>query len=121
MAKQGVGWGSIFLFLLLVLWLNCVSRLDRAGWIYHKRIVAVYADASWEKGTARTCLGTQPSSDDGLTALFCSEDPKVEPVGVKVKFWGRLSRPDTMRGPITAEYHWNCTKTSGSFDCKAID
>ena len=58
---------------------------------------------------------------DGLTALFCSENPNVEPVGVKVKFWGRLSRPDTMTGPITAEYHWNCTKTSDSYDCKAID
>ncbi len=121
MAKEGVSFGSILLFLLLVLWLSVYSKLDRAGWVYHKRIVAVYADADWAKGSARRCLGTQPSSDDGLTALFCSENPKVEPVGVKVKFWGRLSRPDTMTGPITAEYHWTCTKTSSSYDCKAID
>jgi hypothetical protein len=121
MAKGSVGLGGIFLFVLLVVWLNVFSRLDRAGWVYHKRIVAVFADADWAKGTVRRCLGTQPSSEDGLTALFCSADPKVQPVGVKVKFWGRLSRPDTMQGPITAEYHWDCTKTSSSYDCKAID
>jgi hypothetical protein len=121
MAKGGIIFGGIFLFLLLVVWLNCFSRLDRAGWVWHKKIVAVYADADWAKGTARRCLGTQPSSDDGVTALFCSEDPKVEPVGFKVKFWGRVYRPDTMTGPIGAEYHWSCTKTSSSYDCKALD
>lgn len=121
MAKKAAGCGSIVFFLFAVLWMNCYSRLDRAGWAWHKKIVAVYADADWAKGIVRRGLGTQPSSDDGVTALFCSEDPKVEPVGVKVKFWGRVHRPDTMTGPIGAEYHWNCKKTSSSYDCKALD
>jgi hypothetical protein len=71
MAKGSVSLGGIFLFVLLVVWLNVFSRLDHAGWVYHKRIVAVFADVDWAKGTVRRCVGTQPSSEDGLTALFC--------------------------------------------------
>ncbi len=120
--KESASFGSIFLFILIVIWMDQIlPRLDHAGWVYHKRIVAVYADADWPKGAIRRCTGTQPSSEDGLTALFCSADEKVKPGGFKVKFWGRMSRPDTMTGPITAMYHWDCKKTSSSYVCKAVD
>jgi hypothetical protein len=121
MAKEGVSLGGIFLFLLMVVWLSVFSRLDRAGWVWHKKIVAVYADHDWVKGTSRRCVGIQPSEEDGVTAVFCTADPKVAPIGFKVKFWGRVYRPDPVTGPTAAAYHWDCKKTSSSYDCKAVD
>jgi hypothetical protein len=123
MAAKEVSWGSIFLFLLLIFCEKCYSILDHRGFIWHNRRVGMYKKGDWPQGESRRCMGLQRNDDDGLFAVFCPEDPdgatyQDSPI---IKFWGRVSRPNTLTGDIGATYRWNCTKDKKRYVCKAID
>jgi hypothetical protein len=121
MAKQQITGGTV-LFVIIVIGMECYSRFDRAGWIWHKRTIDMYAEGGWKQGQTRTCMGVQRNSDDGLFALFCPNEYVGNSDEVAtVKFWGRVSRPDTLTGPLSAAYRWNCTRNAKGYVCKAID
>ena len=121
MANKGIGCGGV-LMIFIFIGMECYPPINRTGWIWHKRTVDMYAKDGWRQGETRKCMGVQRNSDDGLFALFCPEEyfGKSDEVA-KVKFWGRVSRPDTLSGPLSAAYRWNCTKNLNGYVCKALD
>jgi hypothetical protein len=121
MANKGIGCsGSLLIF--IVICTEIYPLINRTGWIWHKRTVDMYAEDGWTQGQTRKCMGVQRSSDDGLFALFCPNEyfGKSDEVAA-VKFWGRVSRPDTLNGPLSAAYSWSCTKNAKGYVCKALD
>ena len=121
MASKSIGCGGI-LMIFIFAGMEIYPLINRTGWIWHKRTVDMYADSGWSQGQTRKCMGVQRNSEDGLFALFCPEDyfGKSDEVA-QVKFWGRVSRPDTFTGPLSAAYRWNCTKNAKGYVCRALD
>jgi hypothetical protein len=121
MANKGIGCSGM-LVIFAVICTEIYPPINRTGWIWHKRTVDMYAKGSWPQGETRKCIGVQRTSDDGLFALFCPEDADGTSDEVAaVKFWGRVSRPDVLDGPLSAAYRWNCTKQTKGYVCKALD
>jgi hypothetical protein len=122
MAAKEVSWGSIFLFLLLVFCEKCYSILDSHGFIWHNSRIGMYKEDEWPQGESRRCIGLQRNEDEGMYAIFCPEEADDKTYeAAPIRFWGRVSRPDTLTGKIGAAYQWNCTKNKKRYVCKAID
>jgi hypothetical protein len=121
MAQKGIGCCGV-LMIVIIAGMEIYQPINRAGWIWHKRTVDMYARDGWSEGQTRKCMGVQRTEEDGVFAVFCPEDyfgPSDEVA--KVKFWGRVYRADTLTGPLSAANHWSCTKDAKGYVCRALD
>jgi hypothetical protein len=118
------GFGYLFLICFICGGIyNGYLSIDKAGLIPHSATVELHMKSDWLVGENRVCNCMQePSPDKGfiLSALFCpAEVSRDEGHNISIRFWGRVDRPDA-----EAEnrlIHWECTRNSSGFVCKALD
>lgn len=97
---------------------------DDAGWVQHTKTVDMYMKGDWIVGEDRECDGYQnPDPGNGgfsMSSLFCPTGYFTQQGhNISVTFWGKVSRPEAWKNQIIL--HWQCTRTSDSFTCKALD
>jgi len=104
------------------------TSLDDQGLMTHDKNVDVYMKGDWLVGENRTCAGIQTFGDaqhpKEMAELFCPVDAEDKnPHNLKVRFWGKISRPDASASDEVngLKGAWRCTRESDIFTCRAIN
>ena len=128
-SDTGAGLGCLFtLAIMIALPLGGYTALNDAGYIQHTHTVDLYMAGDWLVGENRTCIAfeTVPTGKQGdpeVSSLDCPVGDYTErPHNVEVKFWGKVSRPELLRGTdATGGFEWRCLRQADGFTCYALN